>query len=83
MDVLTPRPWSPRRWLQTDAPRADPTCWPLLAAGTCYFEVPFSLRSPDGRPGDVVRGVIDCLVVRPDGSATVLEFKTGEAPPGA
>ena len=36
---------------------------------------------PAGRPGDIVRGVVDCLIVRPDGSATVLEFKTGEARP--
>ena len=52
----------------------------LLDGGTCHFEVPFSFEPAD-RPGDVVRGVVDCLVVAPDGTATVLEFKTGEAHP--
>jgi ATP-dependent helicase/nuclease subunit A len=48
----------------------------LLGAGECFYEVPFSFAPPD-RPGDLVRGAIDCLVVAEDGSATVLEFKTG------
>ena len=51
-----------------------------LAAGTCYFEVPFSYARPDGA-GTLVRGVIDCLVVAPDGGVTVLEFKTGRPRP--
>ena len=42
--------------------------------------MPFSFQPAD-RPGDIVRGVVDCLIVGPDGSATVLEFKTGEARP--
>jgi RecB family endonuclease NucS len=29
----------------------------------------------------VVRGVIDCLVTRPDGSIVVIEVKTGRARP--
>jgi ATP-dependent helicase/nuclease subunit A len=51
-----------------------------LASGTCHFEVPFSFHPPD-RPGELVRGVVDCLVVAPDGRATVLEFKTGAPRP--
>ena len=62
--------------------RLRPDVKALLESGACYFEVPFSFEPPD-RPGDIVRGVVDCLIVSPDGSATVLEFKTGEAQPGA
>ncbi|MCC7008627.1 MAG: UvrD-helicase domain-containing protein [Acidobacteria bacterium] len=51
---------------------------PLFDAGTRVYEVPFSYESPD-HPGLCVRGVVDCLVITPDGAAaTVLEFKTGE-----
>jgi ATP-dependent helicase/nuclease subunit A len=52
----------------------------LLASGTCYYEVPFSFEPPD-RPGLVVRGAVDCLVVEPGGRATMLEFKTGTPRP--
>jgi ATP-dependent helicase/nuclease subunit A len=52
----------------------------LLGAGICHYEVPFTHR-PAGRPGETVRGVIDCLVVAPDGGVTVLEFKTGRPRP--
>jgi len=48
-----------------------------LAAGECLYEVPFSFEPAD-RPGELVRGVIDCVVRRPDGRATVIEFKTGK-----
>jgi ATP-dependent exoDNAse (exonuclease V) beta subunit len=48
----------------------------LIAAGRCAYEVPFSYEPPD-RPGELVRGVIDCLVWTADGRATVIEFKTG------
>jgi RecB family exonuclease len=34
------------------------------------------VRAAD-RPGELVRGVIDCLVRMPDGRVTVIEFKTG------
>jgi ATP-dependent exoDNAse (exonuclease V) beta subunit len=54
--------------------RADLTA--LLASGHAEYEVPFSFR-PDGRPDEVVRGAIDCLVQSADGSLTVLELKTG------
>jgi RecB family exonuclease len=39
--------------------------------------VPFSFEALPGS-GDLVRGVVDCLVVAADGSITVLEFKTGQ-----
>jgi ATP-dependent exoDNAse (exonuclease V) beta subunit len=48
-----------------------------LAAGECLYEVPFSFEPAD-RPGELVRGVIDCVVRKPDGRATVIEFKTGK-----
>jgi RecB family exonuclease len=47
----------------------------LLASGRTLFEVPFSLRRV-GADDVILRGVIDCLIVRPDG-VTVVEFKTG------
>jgi ATP-dependent helicase/nuclease subunit A len=52
----------------------------LVESGTCQYEVPFSF-CPADRPDDVVRGRIDCLVTRPDGNLTVLEFKTGQRRP--
>jgi ATP-dependent exoDNAse (exonuclease V) beta subunit len=53
----------------------------LLAAGTVLHEVPFSmtLQSEDGPI--VLRGAIDCLVARTDGSVAVVEFKTGRPHP--
>lgn len=50
----------------------------LLGSGRAYFEVPFShaLTGSDGS-ASLVRGVVDCLVVGEDGTATVIEFKTG------
>jgi ATP-dependent exoDNAse (exonuclease V) beta subunit len=47
----------------------------LLASGRALFEVPFSLRR-EGADDVILRGAIDCLIVRPDG-VTVVEFKTG------
>src|SRR6185369_8413839 len=58
--------------------RADVT--ELVSRGTCYYEVPFSYDPPD-RSGERIRGLVDCLVVAADGTATVVEFKTGEARP--
>ncbi len=52
----------------------------LLASGVCHFEVPFSF-APSDRPGEVIRGVADCLVAHPDGTATLVEFKTGRPRP--
>jgi ATP-dependent exoDNAse (exonuclease V) beta subunit len=51
----------------------------LLSGGTCLHEVPFSLRSAG--TSTIVRGVIDCLVQRADGSVAVVEFKTGARRP--
>jgi ATP-dependent helicase/nuclease subunit A len=55
----------------------------LLGAGTCLYEVPFSYQPRGGARADaaLVRGVVDCLVVTPDGRVTVLEFKTGQPRP--
>ncbi len=44
-----------------------------FASGVRYHEVPFTVR----QDGTVARGTIDCLIQRPDGGVTVLEFKTG------
>ncbi|MEZ5317870.1 MAG: UvrD-helicase domain-containing protein [Vicinamibacterales bacterium] len=49
-----------------------------LASGERFYEVPFSTGDP-ACPGRVVRGIIDCLVARPDGGYTVVEVKTGAA----
>ena len=50
---------------------------PLLLAAydgsEVFHEVPFTVTLD----GEIVRGTIDCLVRRPDGSLQVLEFKTG------
>ncbi|MEP6593468.1 MAG: PD-(D/E)XK nuclease family protein, partial [Acidobacteriota bacterium] len=50
--------------------------------GRRLYEVPFSLqRAPALGPPDavpvVLRGTIDCLLIRTDGSVVVIEFKTG------
>jgi ATP-dependent exoDNAse (exonuclease V) beta subunit len=67
--------------------RERPEVTTLLTSGRRLYEVPFSMRLPpapgaekDPTPGPaivVLRGTIDCLVVRPDGSVVVVEFKTG------
>jgi ATP-dependent helicase/nuclease subunit A len=59
--------------------RTDGELTTLLGSGTCLYEVPFSYRPPD-RPADVVRGVIDCLVVTTQG-IVVVELKTGSPRP--
>jgi len=52
----------------------------LLQIGERLYEVPFSLRVSDN-PGRIVRGSIDCLVRRPDGTLVVVEIKTGRPRP--
>jgi hypothetical protein len=42
--------------------------------------VPFTFDPPD-RGSERVRGAVDCLLLHDDGSATVLEFKTGAPRP--
>jgi ATP-dependent helicase/nuclease subunit A len=56
----------------------------LMSSGKRLYEVPFSMRLGreatgfDSASEDVVlRGTIDCLVVGPDGTVVVVEFKTG------
>jgi ATP-dependent helicase/nuclease subunit A len=49
----------------------------LALEGRRYYEVPFSIQFDDVPP--VLRGTIDCLVQRADGSMVVVEFKTGQA----
>jgi ATP-dependent exoDNAse (exonuclease V) beta subunit len=57
--------------------RRNPEVVALLNAGRADYEVPFSARTPEG----FVQGAIDCVVTRPDGTLTVLEFKTGARRP--
>jgi ATP-dependent helicase/nuclease subunit A len=45
----------------------------ICASGERLHEVPFTMREN----GEVLRGTIDCIVRRSDGSKWVLEFKTG------
>jgi ATP-dependent helicase/nuclease subunit A len=59
--------------------RARPDVAELLASGDVWHEVPFSMADP-GSP-TILRGTIDCLVRRPGGGLTVLEFKTGAPRP--
>jgi ATP-dependent exoDNAse (exonuclease V) beta subunit len=55
----------------------------ILDGATCEYELPFSMRlqPEDGQGTDrtpiVVRGSIDCLAQRPDGTIVVVELKTG------
>jgi ATP-dependent exoDNAse (exonuclease V) beta subunit len=52
----------------------------LLASGERLHELTFSLVDPNP-PSRVLRGAIDCLIRRPDGSIIVVEFKTGVPSP--
>jgi ATP-dependent helicase/nuclease subunit A len=45
----------------------------LFEQGDAWFEVPFSWRVDS----TILRGTIDCLIQRPDGSVIVVDFKTG------
>ena len=58
--------------------RTRPDVADLLSSGRCLHEVPFSMRrDADGTPV-LLRGTIDCLVQRQDGSIAVVDFKTGK-----
>jgi ATP-dependent exoDNAse (exonuclease V) beta subunit len=48
----------------------------LLESGERLHELTFSLVAA-AEPGRVLRGTIDCLIRKPDGSIVVVEFKTG------
>ena len=52
----------------------------LLRSGRLHFEVPVSYF-PGESAGVAVRGQVDCLLEAPDGSLTVIEFKTGRPHP--
>lgn len=55
----------------------------LLAGDRVFYEVPFSMtrRRRQDRHPVILRGAIDCLVQKNDGSILVLEFKTGRPHP--
>ena len=59
---------------------AQPGVTELLESGEAIHELQFSSVA-DGRPARVLRGMIDCLVRRADGSIVVVEFKTGAPSP--
>jgi ATP-dependent exoDNAse (exonuclease V) beta subunit len=48
-----------------------------LATGERFHEVPFSHVVPGSEPPTILRGAIDCLIRRKDGSMLVVELKTG------
>ena len=60
--------------------RQRPDVAALMSSGRCFYEVPFSY-DPPSRPGERVRGSVDCLILQDDGAAIVLEFKTGRPRP--
>ncbi len=62
------------------AMRAQPGVTDLLESGARIHELPFSCVAQN-QPGRVLRGTIDCLVRRDDGSIVVIEFKTGARSP--
>jgi len=50
----------------------------LLMSGRRLHEVPFSMRYEANGRSLLLRGTIDCVIERKDGSIAVLEFKTGK-----
>jgi len=59
---------------------SQPGLQSALDGAECRSEVPFSLAVAGVKPRArrrVLRGVIDCLAIRPDGHVVVLDFKTG------
>jgi ATP-dependent helicase/nuclease subunit A len=59
--------------------RTRPDIVSLLGDGRPRYEVPFSFYDPES--AQILRGTIDCVVQRPDGWVTVVEFKTGAPRP--
>ena len=53
----------------------------LLASGRRMHEVPFSLMVQRDTGTILLRGTIDCLIQKEDGSVVVVEFKTGRPSP--
>jgi ATP-dependent helicase/nuclease subunit A len=62
------------------AMRTRPGVSELFESGERMHELPFSCRLP-AHPQRVVRGTIDCLIRRPDGTIVVIELKTGAPAP--
>jgi len=56
--------------------RNRPEVRALLDSARCYYEVPVSFGLVEA-PGQIARGVIDCVAYQPDGSVVVIDFKTG------
>jgi ATP-dependent exoDNAse (exonuclease V) beta subunit len=61
------------------AMKTQPGVAELLESGDRLHELPFSCQ-PSGQR-HVLRGTIDCLIRRPDGSLVIVEFKTGAPSP--
>jgi len=57
--------------------RTRPEVQSLLSDGRPAYEVPFSMAKGHGNARAILRGVIDCVVHKPDRSIVVVEFKTG------
>jgi ATP-dependent exoDNAse (exonuclease V) beta subunit len=53
----------------------------LLASGRTLHEVPFSLVTRHHTGIVLLRGTIDCVVQKDDGSVVIVEFKTGRRAP--
>jgi ATP-dependent helicase/nuclease subunit A len=53
----------------------------VLASGRTLHEVPFSLLTRQETGAVILRGTIDCVVQKDDGSFEILEFKTGRPSP--
>ena len=60
---------------------ARPHVRSVLSAGQALYEVPFSMVKGQGSARSILRGVIDCLVQKDNGSVVVVEFKTGRPSP--
>ena len=58
----------------------DDVCGLLASAGVLQ-EVPFSLLTRHEAGAVILRGTIDCVVQKDDGSFVILEFKTGRPSP--
>ncbi len=56
---------------------ARPELAHALGSGERFHEVPFSYAVTDSQPPTILRGAIDCLIRRNDGSILVVELKTG------
>lgn len=53
----------------------------LLSGGRVMHEVPFSMAGRRSGSTVILRGIIDCVVQKDDGSIVIVEFKTGRPDP--